>query len=236
MNGKTREPCPKCRERGADRSGDNLIIFPDGGKCCFACGYRVSSKPWIVKPTVEENPNEPKSIPSDFTREIPAKGWKWLLQYGLSYTYWKAHTGYSESEDRLIFTVGNPVRFSQGRDISGEKVKWKTYGRPHESCTVLGDTQDNSCTVLVEDIISAHKVSQLTAVIPLFGTNISSKVIQYLTTTDKPVILWLDGDQLPTMKKKVNKLSLFLSNTIKVIHTDKDPKEFTLSEIEKVLK
>ena len=35
-------PCPKCREQGKDRSGDNLVVYPDGqGAHCFACGYHV---------------------------------------------------------------------------------------------------------------------------------------------------------------------------------------------------
>ncbi len=33
-----KEPCPSCRERGQDRSGDNLIRYADGGSYCFACG------------------------------------------------------------------------------------------------------------------------------------------------------------------------------------------------------
>jgi twinkle protein len=34
-----REPCPKCREEGNDRSGDNLARYNDGHGHCFACGY-----------------------------------------------------------------------------------------------------------------------------------------------------------------------------------------------------
>lgn len=232
----TREPCPKCRDRGADRSGDNLITMSSGNKKCFACGYYVSSKPWKSIMQKEDINYDTKSLPTDFTREVPAKGWKWLLQYGLSYSYWKEFTGYSPKEDRLIIKVGNPVRFSQGRDLSGTGTKWKTYGKPHDDVTILGESSESTCTVLVEDMISAHKVAQVHPCMCLFGTNINSRQIIHLTKTNKPVILWLDGDQLPAMKKKVNKLSLFLPNTIKVIHTDKDPKEFTLTEIKNTLK
>lgn len=37
-----KEPCPDCRRQGADKSGDNLVIFDDGHKHCFACGYRIN--------------------------------------------------------------------------------------------------------------------------------------------------------------------------------------------------
>ena len=35
--------CPSCRERGNDRSGDNLVQFDDGHSHCFACGFRIES-------------------------------------------------------------------------------------------------------------------------------------------------------------------------------------------------
>ena len=35
----TRERCPKCSALGADTSGDNLVVYADGGRHCFACGH-----------------------------------------------------------------------------------------------------------------------------------------------------------------------------------------------------
>ena len=32
-----KEPCPKCREMGGDKSGDNLVIYEDESAYCFAC-------------------------------------------------------------------------------------------------------------------------------------------------------------------------------------------------------
>lgn len=32
-------PCPSCRERGRDRTGNHLILFQDGGAYCNRCGY-----------------------------------------------------------------------------------------------------------------------------------------------------------------------------------------------------
>lgn len=39
----SKSPCPKCRESGGDRHGDNLVTFEDGGSHCFACGYSTRS-------------------------------------------------------------------------------------------------------------------------------------------------------------------------------------------------
>lgn len=35
------EPCPLCRSRGEDSSGDNLKVYSNGGKFCFACNKAV---------------------------------------------------------------------------------------------------------------------------------------------------------------------------------------------------
>ena len=35
------EPCPKCRDMGNDNSGDNLAVYSDNHKYCFACQYLV---------------------------------------------------------------------------------------------------------------------------------------------------------------------------------------------------
>ena len=39
------EPCPQCRGQGRDTKGDNLAIYDDGHKYCFACGYWEGDKP-----------------------------------------------------------------------------------------------------------------------------------------------------------------------------------------------
>lgn len=35
------EPCPKCREKGLDRTGDNLKVYSNGGKYCFSCNKAI---------------------------------------------------------------------------------------------------------------------------------------------------------------------------------------------------
>jgi len=37
------EPCPQCRERGGDKTGNHLIAFDDGNKYCNRCHYFVSA-------------------------------------------------------------------------------------------------------------------------------------------------------------------------------------------------
>lgn len=37
-----KEPCPICRRHGRDRSGDNLVVYENGGKYCFVCEKTIS--------------------------------------------------------------------------------------------------------------------------------------------------------------------------------------------------
>lgn len=39
-----RIPCPACREQGGDVSGNNLVVYSDGGQHCFACDHHPSSR------------------------------------------------------------------------------------------------------------------------------------------------------------------------------------------------
>lgn len=123
---RSNEPCPKCRARGADRRGDNLVRYQDGGAHCFACGHHEPSQNYlskIEKQNVDASEPHEGPLPRDFTREVPAVAWRWLLQYGLPYSYWKDFTGYSPATERLILTHGQPVEVSVGRWIdSGNRV------------------------------------------------------------------------------------------------------------------
>src|SRR5699024_2719226 len=41
-------PCPKCRERGEDRAGDNFHFYGEGlGGHCFSCGYTIPSDEYV---------------------------------------------------------------------------------------------------------------------------------------------------------------------------------------------
>lgn len=233
------ESCPKCIENGRDRHGDNLSRWTDGSAHCWSCGYhefpRISQR-FIPKEKLDDN--EKAVLPHDFTREVPAEGWKWLLQYGLPYSYWKKYTGYSPSHNRLILTFGEPVKFSIGRSLEKDKRKWRFWGEGHKYVELIGKKDDRPYDpiVLVEDLISAHKVGQVYPTLCLFGTHVHDLALTLLIKENRPVILWLDDDQYSLLPKKVHKLSTFLKHPVKYIRTPKDPKEYSIQEIKELLK
>lgn len=230
------EQCPRCASRGADKHGDNLGVYADGSGYCFSCGYYRPST-YRLKVLTKEKPSDTEKtvLPSDFQREVPTEYWKWLLQYGLSYEYWRKITGFTEKEKRLVFQIGDPTRFSIGRSLDLAKGKWKIYGDKSSYVEVIGE-QISGEVVLVEDIISAHKVGQIATAIPLFGTAISDHVMRKVITLDKPVTLWLDADQYVHLSKKLGRLQTFTGNPVRYIRTDKDPKSYSTTEIKEILK
>ena len=237
------EQCPRCAKEGRDSRRDNLAVYSDGSVHCFGnCGYHRSAKTFVRR---VENVNENKAVlPDDFTREIPARGWKWLLQYGLSYTYWLPFVGFSEATQRLIIAVGSPYKFSIGRYV-GEDAKerskndptfrkWRLWGDRSEYTEILGKDKTGP-VVLVEDIISAHKVAQVATCIPLFGTKVLDNVMRELIRLKRPVALWLDADQYTLLAPKLNRLQTFLVVPVRYIKTEKDPKAYGTDEIRELL-
>lgn len=64
-------PCPRCRAKGDDNSGDNLVIYKDDSSHCFACGYTVQSKEYEAgeEKEVEDDIQTSKKVITDETKE-----------------------------------------------------------------------------------------------------------------------------------------------------------------------
>jgi len=233
------EQCPRCAANGSDRRGNNLGVWADGACYCFSCGYRVGATYRQLKLLNEENVNDKEKavLPRDFSRDIPAEYWQWLLQYSIPYSYWQTYCGYSEKDKRLVFTVGNPTMFSIGRslDKSVGTSKWKVYGDKSSYVEVINDKISGQ-VVLVEDLISAHKIglAGFTA-IPLFGTSIGDIHIKKLQALKRPVSLWLDADQYSLLARKIGRLQSLVGASVRHITTRLDPKGYSSIEIKEIL-
>ena len=226
------ESCPRCRDRGADRRGDNLALYTDGGAHCFSCGYHRGAR-FSGPRNVNRSLDGPKGLlPADFSREVPARGWQWLLQYGLGYKYWEPFVGWSETHQRLVLTVGEPTEFAIGRYLGDETGhrKWYAYGDMHKTPHVFGHGLGET-TVVVEDLVSAHKVGQVCTCLPLFGTRIFSSVLPCLRWIGNPVLMWLDKDQDIHARKRAQWLNVMTGLPVRYLSTNDDPKSLSLETI-----
>lgn len=257
------EGCPKCIERGQDSRRDNLGVYRDGSAHCFSCGFHRSGsvyKRWTAA-TAESSDglsNVPKSLlPFDNTREVPASAWQWVMQYGLPWAYWKESVSYSPASERLVFQVGGldkdeqgnlrrtgPMAFSIGRYV-GQPVadkkhrKWHVWGDSHKHAELVLPAGNANArrVVLVEDVVSAHKVAAAGEYVgmPLFGTTIHPCHYYYLLGNNLSPVLWLDKDQEWASKKKAVQMQSILGREVDVVITDLDPKALSFKEINAAL-
>lgn len=232
------EQCPRCDSIGRDTRRDNVGVYSDGSKHCFSCGWHKF--PIGFRQLKDSNVSENKALlPADFTWEVPARAWQWVVQYGLPISYWQPFTGYSPAEERLVFRVSSPMglQFSIGRYLGAEpgKRKWYAWGDPHRHCEIVGN-HSSEMVVLVEDLISAHKVANANFTsIPLFGTRLHPCHLYYLNHSPnlRTVTLWLDKDQELRVKRETLRLESLINKPVQVIVTEKDPKCLTFVEIQR---
>lgn len=230
-----KEQCPKCRELGNDRSMDNLAVYSDGHSFCFRCGHTTgrsifSTKVARVEPTVV--------LPHDVVSEIPAAAKQWLGRYQLSRLDLQPHhLMWSEQWSRLIFPYFDATGLLawQGRYIGEDttKAKWFSQGKIHEIIHPVKVTKREA--VLVEDIVSAIKVSRFKGAIPIFGSSVSNKQLLRLKTVVDKVWYYLDPD-MRAKSVKLSAIANLLGLRSSVIFSDKDPKEHTNEELEYILK
>lgn len=229
-----KEQCPECRKLGNDRSHDNLAVYSDGHTYCFRCGYGTGRK--HVAQAIDK-PNHTVVLPADVTTDFPYEARQWLEQYQLSrLDLMSNHVMWSEQWSRIIFPYFNETGLLawQGRYVGKEtdKAKWFSQGKIHEIIHPVKVT--NRTAVLVEDIVSAIKVSKFTGAIPIFGSSVSAKQILRLKTVVDRVWYWLDPDMRSKSVSMAFKSTL-LGLPASTIFSDKDPKEHTYDEIKQYL-
>lgn len=228
------EPCENCGSK------DNNAVYDDGHSFCFGCRKYVPGKESIHK---VHNPliwidAQMKDFPHDAQLEIPAKPLQWLLQYGITqHIANKYGIMYSPYRQCLCWQIKDPEGTTLGwssRNFSPDaRVKAISHGKIHEDINIVG-TSSSSKIVLVEDYISAIKVSQHIPCMPLYGCTVSLETLQGLSKRFKGVILWLDSNKLDNARKIAQRAALS-GLTGQVLYTELDPKCYTKEEIRNFL-
>ena len=214
------QPCPKCRSLGKDMHGDNLGVYSDGHLYCFSCGYyKAGDKLQSLK---EAKPGTPSinPVPMDtFSNEAL----KYLKSFGLTQdeidTYFQPHI------DGYMY--GNNA-WKQVRRLN-KTPKVLTYGKVRGNEMIL--YCDWSTTIIiVEDIISAVKVSRVHNCVPLCGSYIPLELHAKLNKTFKTCGVWLDPDKQKESFVEANEAKWYYDSSFAVV-SDKDPKYYSTEEI-----
>lgn len=223
--------CPKCAERGDDRSKNNLAEYSDNFYC-WKCGY-TKQKRTIESYLKRLEPSKPRSLWNGITklRTLPTDAKKWLLGYQLTdeemkqfiYATEREYKGQNIPCELLLLLITDS--YWLGRNF-GDGVKYLSSGV--KPCKKYGTNPD--ILVFVEDVISAVKVGRVATAIPMLGSSVLpswwDEAIGY-----KRVIIWGDRDKAVDNTKQARRASEILGKTVENIITSKDPKEYNNNDI-----
>jgi len=232
--------CPKCRDEGFDRTGNNLAVYSDGHQFCYRCKYTILSNKVIQYKQINLQPEKKViTLPSDIDLSIPAFAREWLEQYEFNNnTILNNKIMWSDKRQYLIFPyyINGNLESWQGRVFDPnekEKRKWFSNGNLTDIIYTLG--RDTPYLVLVESIISAIKVSRFCKVAPIFGSIINTERWVRLNHLSDRIIVWLDPDKQREAVSQSKTGELFVQQVSPLL-TAKKPKDYSYDEIESILK
>ena len=246
--------CPKCREEGKDRHGDNLATYSDGSSYCWSCGFSDMGNSHIVRflarrdKSLLDESSRVKTLPSvmlpdDSVTDYPSKALAWIEQYELTrIDLLQNGILWSERESRLLFPFwnGGELLGWQGRYFGNDATKKKWYSRGKLDSIYhiffmgrVGHAMNDATRriVLVEDVVSALKVSKVGIdAMPLFGVNIKQRWPKIRLLGYSEALLWLDPDMHIKIVKE-SRVGCLNGITTHAVLSTKDPKCHTLEEI-----
>ena len=236
------EPCPACGSK------DNLAVYDDGHKYCFGCHWQeqgLISLRNVFKSSLEAAgaPQARSSYPSDAQSDfIRLDALQWLLKSHITQEQrqqWNIQ--WSPNRQMLCWPitafVSNARLGWQGRCFAPDaKTKTVIYGSIHDNVCVLAQQWPLPNTVvMVEDYISAIRVSTYYPCVPLFGCNSTIRDLETLFSHFDKLVVWLDSDKLDNARKIAQKASL-IGFDARVCYTELDPKAYSNEDIKNYLK
>ncbi len=215
---------------GQDRSGNNLAVYSDEHKHCFACGYYVRGN--IVERYKQSLIKKEENVYSFFnpSRMFNSKGLVYLKKYGL--TDDEIYSNYFwDDKGYLVFNGG---AYQNARNFTGLGVKYISRGliRGNEKI-FLQDTKKDD-VVVAEDAISAIKIARTCNSVPIHNSIIPLELILRLSKQFKNLFIWLDRDKAKESFKEAKKAELYFDK-VRIIWSEKDPKEYSDIEIKNYL-
>lgn len=228
--------CTKCG------SSDAKALYEGGSSFCFSC--RTSGKP-STSPYLfhYEEGLENVSLPNDAAFNYSPTCLAWVSKYGISVSELVANKVYwSNEKQQLIFTFwGNPGELLcwQARNFGAwAKTKYYTRGKPEHLLPIFFPSANATAPlVVVEDCISAIKISRYTASMPVLGSDLSPAKLKRLASVleaSRGIVVWLDGNMYHKAQRIASRLQM-LGVEARAVYTELDPKEYTDEEIKKKL-
>jgi hypothetical protein len=229
------EPCPNCGSR------DNLARYSDGSAYCFGCRYVEPPSLRALAPKVREDVGERDYEAHEWTKEFGPSAVEWMSKYEITVPDALKHGFlFHPRRNQLIFPWYNDtfeVIGYQARNFAeGAKRKYHTEGDIANLLPIYRNSSTNLTrhVVLVEDVISAVKISRYSDAMPCLSSGIPVKKLKRLAGLYDAFTVWLDGNMFTNATRMADQLQL-MGREANVILTNKDPKEHTYAEINEIL-
>ena len=128
----------------------------------------------------------------------------------------------------------NGGAYQNARNFTGIGVKYISRGliRGNEKIFLQNTQKDD--VVIVEDAISAIKVSRQVNSVPLHNSIIPLELILRLSKRFKNLFIWLDKDKQKESFKEAKKAELYFDK-VTIVWSERDPKEYSDNEIKNYL-
>lgn len=235
------EPCPTCRAKGADRSGDNFIKYSDGHYWCFSCSKGQWPNGREFKPQVEREVKR-IALPDDCIDNIPWEPATWLSSYDITREEVKRNfITWSPSRQLLIF----PFYGNATDDLMGWQGRYFGYNPKHSRYHTEGQVDDifwyqnlpaaeKHGIIVVEDCVSAIKVGRYATACPLLGSTLSIKKRTHFKFVSDKLTFWLDYDKADAAYRYAQQCQI-LGYKTRVVVTHQDPKEIFDDDMEEIL-
>jgi len=232
----SRSECPKC---GAKRG----LAEYDNGEYCHACHEFTGLTKSLIKRLDVQTQKKELELPKCKPAIWPEEAKEWIYKYlepkeAIVPYFW------SDEYQRIVFpsNCGKAAWMRRVEETNRPeyKPKWLFVG-DKEVVFKYGERRNHSYGVidsvcLVEDVISAIKVSEVMDCIALGGTQIKDNVYSYIGDSGySKVYVFLDGDEAGRKGAEfIRKRLALLYDTI-IIRGNKDPKEMSLDQIKDLL-
>jgi DNA primase len=236
-------------------NNNNRLYITNKGDCylfyCHHCGK--SGKLTNKFSRVEKKKEKPKEkvthsvfLPTDLEYDPlkwPVEARLWPLKASLSNDQIKgAMMGWSPSKRRVYVPINfaGEYRGYVARRIDDDdspKYITKIKDGDKENFIFAMNTSQSGEVVLVEDILSCLKLyySGYNS-IAILSSNIDNKLFNYIIYNYNKYIIWLDNDNTQVKLNQIsikNRLDSF--GETRIVKTDKDPKEHSKIEIDRIL-
>lgn len=230
----------KCFDCGAGRG---LAEYEDG-TFCHACHTKTKSRSLIKQEkAVKKELKVPMWDGTD--QEWPREAFNWLIKYADNGQLTFDKVFWSDEYKRIVFP--SPCGKAAWMRSVNEQPKWlfvgdkdavfcyEKYPRNLPNCPI--EVYQSNAICLVEDVVSAIKVSEVMDSMALGGTVLKDNIYSYIGNNGyQKVYIFLDGDGAGRKgAEQIRKKLALLCDTV-IIRSNRDPKEHMIDEIKELLK